>query len=238
MKKRLQKIISESGLTSRRKAETLIIGGRVTVNGETAALGDSADFETDVICVDGKPICRPAQKTYIMLNKPRGYVTTLSDEKGRRCVSELVSDAGVRLYPVGRLDMYSEGLLIMTDDGEFANRLMHPSSETEKTYHVWLDGKCSERSLEILRSPMTIDGYRISPARVEILHENENYTKLSVTIHEGRNRQIRKMCQAAGVKLSRLKRISEGPLRLGTLETGHWRYLSSEELQDIFENEI
>lgn len=238
MKQRIQKIISESGLSSRRKAEALITGGRVTVNGETAALGDSADIETDVICVDGKAICRPDKKTYIMLNKPRGYVTTLSDEKGRRCVSDLVSDAGVRLYPVGRLDMYSEGLLIMTDDGEFANRLMHPSSETEKTYHVWLDGKCSERSLKILRSPMTIDGYRISPAQIEILHENENYTKLSVTIHEGRNRQIRKMCQAAGVKLNRLKRISEGSLQLGTLESGHWRYLNSEELQEILKNEI
>lgn len=226
-------MISDSGLTSRRKAEALIEDGRVTVNGETAALGDSADTETDVICVDGKPLCRPQKKTYIMLNKPRGYVTTLSDEKGRRCVSDLVRDAGVRLYPVGRLDMYSEGLLIMTDDGEFANRLMHPSSETEKTYHAWLDGKCSERALDILRSPMTIDGYRIVPAHVEILYKNENCTKLSVTIHEGRNRQIRKMCQVAGVKLNRLKRVSEGTLQLGTLETGHWRYLSDDELQEI-----
>lgn len=233
MKERIQKIISASGFTSRRAGEELLRSGRVTVNGVTAALGDSADAETDMICVDGKPLCRPEKKTYIMLNKPRGYVTTLKDEKGRRCVNDLVGDAGVRLYPVGRLDMYSEGLLIMTDDGELANRLMHPSAETEKTYHAWLEGECSERSLDILRSPLTIDGYRISPAQVEVLHKSTDYTMLSVTIHEGRNRQIRKMCQAAGVKLNRLKRVSEGSLRLGSLETGRWRYLSDEELQDI-----
>lgn len=233
MKERIQKIISASGFASRRAGEELLRSGRVTVNGVTAALGDSADAETDMICVDGKPLCRPEKKTYIMLNKPRGYVTTLKDEKGRRCVNDLVGDAGVRLYPVGRLDMYSEGLLIMTDDGELANRLMHPSAETEKTYHAWLEGECSERSLDILRSPLTIDGYRISPAQVEVLHKSTDYTMLSVTIHEGRNRQIRKMCQAAGVKLNRLKRVSEGSLRLGSLETGRWRYLSDEELQDI-----
>lgn len=233
MKERIQKIISASGFASRRAGEELLRSGRVTVNGMTAALGDSADADTDMICVDGKPLCRPEKKTYIMLNKPRGYVTTLKDEKGRRCVNDLVGDAGVRLYPVGRLDMYSEGLLIMTDDGELANRLMHPSTETEKTYHAWLEGECSERSLDILRSPLTIEGYRISPAQVEVLHKSADYTMLSVTIHEGRNRQIRKMCQAAGVKLNRLKRVSEGNLRLGSLETGHWRYLSDEELQDI-----
>ena len=233
MKERIQKIISASGLTSRRAGEELLRSGRVTVNGVTAALGDSADADTDIICVDGKPLCRPDKKTYIMLNKPRGYVTTLKDEKGRRCINDLVSDAGVRLYPVGRLDMYSEGLLIMTDDGDLANRLMHPSTETEKTYHAWIEGECSERSLDILRGPMTIEGYRISPAQVEVLHRGTDYTLLSVTIHEGRNRQIRKMCQAAGVKLNRLKRVSEGALQLGSLETGCWRYLSNEELQDI-----
>lgn len=238
MKERIQKIISASGFASRRAGEELLRGGRVTVNGITAALGDSADAETDAICVDGKPLCRPAEKTYIMLNKPRGYVTTLKDEKGRRCVSDLISGAGVRLYPVGRLDMYSEGLLIMTDDGDFANRMMHPSSEIKKTYHAWLEGECSEGSLRILRSPMMIDGCMISPAQVDILHKDADYTKLAVTIHEGRNRQIRKMCKAAGVKLTRLKRVAEGGLQLGSLETGHWRYLSGDELQDMLKKEI
>ena len=233
MKERIQKIISASGLASRRAGEEMLRSGRVTVNGAIAALGDSADAETDMICVDGRPLCRPGKKIYIVLNKPRGYVTTLKDEKGRRCVNDLVSGAGVRLYPVGRLDMYSEGLLIMTDDGELANRLMHPSAQIKKTHHAWLDGECSERSLEILRSPMTIDGYRIRPAEIEVLHKGSDYTMLSITIHEGRNRQIRKMCRVAGVKLNRLKRVSEGALQLGSLETGHWRYLSNEELQDI-----
>lgn len=233
MKERIQKIISASGFTSRRAGEELLRSGRVTVNGAIAAVGDSADAETDIICVDGKPICRPDKKTYIMLNKPRGYVTTMKDEKGRRCVNDLVGDIGVRLYPVGRLDMYSEGLLIMTDDGALANRLMHPSAKTKKTYHAWLEGECSERSLNILRSPLIIDGYRISPAEIDVLHKSADYTMLAITIHEGRNRQIRKMCQAAGVKLNRLKRVSEGNLILGSLETGCWRYLSSEELQDI-----
>ena len=151
MKQRLQKLISAAGLVSRRKSEELIKMGKVTVNGIPAALGDSADPDTDVICVDGKLLAKCEERTYIMLYKPRGYVTTLKDEKNRRCVSELVKDLGVRLYPVGRLDMYSEGLLIMTDDGDFANRLMHPSSETSKTYHAWISGKCSETSLKVLR---------------------------------------------------------------------------------------
>lgn len=215
----------------------MLRSGRVTVNGAAASLGDSADAETDVICVDGKPLCRPEEKTYIMLNKPRGYVTTLKDEKGRRCVNALISGAAVRLYPVGRLDMYSEGLLIMTDDGEFANRMMHPSSEINKTYHAWLEGECRKSSLDILRSPIMIDGRNISPAKVEVLHRDKDYTMLAITIHEGRNRQIRKMCKAAGVKLTRLKRVAEGSLQLGSLEAGQWRYLSSDELQDILKKE-
>ena len=169
MKQRLQKLISAAGLASRRKSEELIKMGKVTVNGIPAALGDSADPDTDVICVDGKLLAKCEERTYIMLYKPRGYVTTLKDEKNRRCVSELVKGLGVRLYPVGRLDMYSESLLIMTDDGDFANRLMHPSSETSKTYHAWISGKCSETSLKVLRSPLVIDGYKIHPAEVDII---------------------------------------------------------------------
>lgn len=233
MKQRLQKLISAAGMASRRRSEELIKKGKVTVNGIPASLGDSADPETDIICVDGRLLAEPAERTYIMLYKPRGYVTTLKDEKNRRCVSELVRDAGVRLYPVGRLDMYSEGLLIMTDDGEFANRLMHPSSQTDKTYHAWVKGACSETVLKVLRSPLVIDGYRISPAEVKVIRSGKDYTQLSIRIHEGRNRQIRKMCDCAGLKLTKLKRISEGSLSIGALKPGHWRYLTEDELQDL-----
>lgn len=233
MNQRLQKLISAAGMASRRKSEELIKAGKVTVNGIPASLGDSADPDIDVICVDGRLIEKPADRTYIMLYKPRGYVTTLKDEKNRRCVSELVKDTGVRLYPVGRLDMYSEGLLIMTDDGEFANTLMHPSSRTNKTYHAWIKGACSETALKVLRSPLVIDGYRISPAEVEIVKACEDYTQLSICIHEGRNRQIRKMCDCAGLKLTKLKRVSEGSLSLGDLKPGQWRRLTDDELQDL-----
>ena len=233
MKQRLQKLISAAGMASRRRSEELIKMGKVTVNGIPASLGDSADPETDIICVDGRLLAEPAERTYIMLYKPRGYVTTLKDEKNRRCVSELVRDVGVRLYPVGRLDMYSEGLLIMTDDGDFANKLMHPSHRTDKVYHALISGKCSEDSLRTLSSALVIDGYKISPAEVSVLSRSENETKLSITIHEGRNRQIRKMCAASGLKLIRLKRVAEGKLLLGDLKPGCWRHLNHDELQEI-----
>ena len=233
MRQRLQKLISAAGMASRRRSEELIKAGKVTVNGIPALIGDSADPETDIIFVEGRLLAVPAERTYIMLYKPRGYVTTLKDEKNRRCVSELVKDIGVRLYPVGRLDMYSEGLLIMTDDGEFANRLMHPSSQTDKTYYAWVKGKFSETALKVLESPLVIDGYRISPAEVKIIRSDEDYTQLSIRIHEGRNRQIRKMCDCAGLKLTKLKRVSEGSLSVGDLKPGQWRYLTEDELQDL-----
>lgn len=233
MRQRLQKLISAAGMASRRRSEELIKAGKVTVNGIPALIGDSADPETDIIFVEGRLLAEPAERTYIMLYKPRGYVTTLKDEKNRRCVSELVKDIGVRLYPVGRLDMYSEGLLIMTDDGEFANRFMHPSSQTDKTYYAWVKGKLSETALKVLESPLVIDGYRISPAEVKIIRSDEDYTQLSIRIHEGRNRQIRKMCDCAGLKLTKLKRVSEGSLSVGDLKPGQWRYLTEDELQDL-----
>ena len=233
MRQRLQKLISAAGMASRRRSEELIKAGKVTVNGIPALIGDSADPETDIIFVEGRLLAEPAERTYIMLYKPRGYVTTLKDEKNRRCVSELVKDIGVRLYPVGRLDMYSEGLLIMTDDGEFANRLMHPSSQTDKTYYAWVKGKLRETALKMLESPLVIDGYRISPAEVKIIRSDEDYTQLSIRIHEGRNRQIRKMCDCAGLKLTKLKRVSEGSLSVGDLKPGQWRYLTEDELQDL-----
>ena len=235
MKERLQKIISASGLMSRRAAEELIAAGKVSVNGVTAALGDKAEAGIDRILVDGKALPSAGEKLYIMLNKPRGYVTTLSDEKGRKNVSELVKELGTRLYPVGRLDMYSEGLLIMTKDGDFANRLMHPSHQVDKCYHTWVKGEDMGWAVELLRCPMEIDGYVTSPAQVDILELKGEEALLGITIHEGRNRQVRKMCEAAGLKVTRLMRVSEGGVELGTLKSGRWRRLTEEELNMLLE---
>ena len=230
MKERLQKIISASGLMSRRAAEELIAAGKVSINGVTAALGDKAEAGVDKILVDGKALPSVGEKLYIMLNKPRGYVTTLSDEKGRKNVTELIKELGTRLYPVGRLDMYSEGLLLMTNDGDFANRLMHPSHEIDKCYHTWVKGEDMGWAVELLRCPMEIDGYVTSPAEVDILELKGEEALLAITIHEGRNRQVRKMCEAAGLKVTRLMRVSEGGVELGTLKSGKWRRLTEEEL--------
>ena len=235
MKERLQKIISASGLMSRRAAEELIAAGKVSVNGVTAALGDKAEAGIDRILVDGKALPSAGEKLYIMLNKPRGYVTTLSDEKGRKNVSELVKELGTRLYPVGRLDMYSEGLLLMTNDGDFANRLMHPSHQVDKCYHTWVKGEDMGWAVELLRCPMEIDGYVTSPAQVDILELKGEEALLGITIHEGRNRQVRKMCEAAGLKVTRLMRVSEGGVKLGTLKSGKWRRLTEEELNMLLE---
>ena len=235
MKERLQKIISASGLMSRRAAEELIAAGKVSVNGVTAALGDKAEAGTDRILVDGKALPSAGEKLYIMLNKPRGYVTTLSDEKGRKNGTELVKELGTRLYPVGRLDMYSEGLLLMTNDGDFANRLMHPSHQVDKCYHTWVKGEDMGWAVELLRCPMEIDGYVTSPAQVDILELKGEEALLGITIHEGRNRQVRKMCEAAGLKVTRLMRVSEGGVKLGTLKSGRWRRLTEEELNMLLE---
>ena len=233
MTEKLQKIIAASGLMSRRAAEKFIEEGRVSMNGRTALIGDRADAECDVILVDGKPLPANEQKRYIMLHKPKGYVTTMHDEKGRRCVQQLVSDIPERLYPVGRLDMNSEGLLIMTNDGELANKLMHPSHEVNKTYHTWVKGEDVGFAAELLRQSMDIDGYIISPAEVEILELLPGGAKLAVTIHEGRNRQVRKMCETVGLGVTRLVRVSEGRLQLGNLPCGKWRELSREEIDKL-----
>ncbi|MBR0040433.1 MAG: pseudouridine synthase [Oscillospiraceae bacterium] len=230
MEERLQKIIAASGLASRRAAEELIAAGRVRVNGAVAMLGDRADASRDRIAVDGKSLAPPEEKVYIMLNKPRGYVTTLSDEKGRRTVSELVGELGVRLYPVGRLDMNSEGLLIMTNDGELANRLMHPRGGAEKCYRTSVTGENIPASAEKLREPMLIDGYRTRGARVEIERLTDTGGVLLITIGEGRNRQVRKMCEQVGLRVTRLVRIAEGGLTLGELRTGRWRELTRAEI--------
>ena len=228
MAERLQKLISAAHLASRRAAEQMILDGRVTVNGLTAELGQTANPAVDVILVDGKPLTLSGRKVYIMLNKPRGYVTTLSDEQGRRTVAELVEDMGVRVFPVGRLDLNSDGLLLLTDDGALANALMHPAHEVDKTYRTEVEGDV-DAALPILRSSLEIDGYRIRPAEVTI----EGDGVLNITIHEGRNRQVRKMCEKASLRVRRLTRIAEGPLRLGELPVGKWRYLTENEIKTL-----
>ena len=233
MEERLQKIIAASGMMSRRAAEELIAAGKVSVNGAVAALGDKADAARDRIVVDGKSLAPAEEKVYIMLNKPKGYVTTLSDEKGRRTVAELVKDAGLRLYPVGRLDMYSEGLLIMTNDGEFAEKLMHPRGGVEKCYRTSVTGALSPAVLEELSKPMVIDGYRTHGARVEAEKLSHDGGVLLITISEGRNRQVRKMCEQAGLKVTRLQRVSEGGVRLGDLKPGTWRPLTRAEIKQL-----
>ena len=232
MAERLQKILSARGVASRRKAEEMLRQGRVTVNGATASLGDAADPEVDMILVDGNPLPSQPAYVYILLHKPRGYVTTLSDEKGRQNAAQLVADCGVRVYPVGRLDMDSEGLLLFTNDGEFANRLMHPKHEIEKTYDTWVTGYTTGGE-ERLKKPIERDGYRIRPPKVVLLSAEGDRAKLRITIHEGRNRQVRRMCQAAGMTVTRLRRIREGQLWLGDLPLGKWRYLTAEEVDKL-----
>lgn len=232
MRQRLQKTLSARGVASRRRAEEMIQHGQVTVNGIAASLGDSADPETDEIRVNGQLLPGGQQSVYILLNKPRGYVTTLSDEKGRPNAAQLVADCGIRVYPVGRLDMDSEGLLLFTNDGAFANALTHPKQEVEKVYEVWVSGYYPGGEEKMSR-PIVLDGYRIRPPKVTLLSVREAKAKLRVTIHEGRNRQIRRMCEAAGMRCTRLKRIQEGNLLLGDLPSGHWRYLTPEEIAEL-----
>ena len=229
MAERLQKILSARGLASRRTAETWIQQGRVMVNGIPAQLGDTADPEQDEILLDGKPLPQGQEPVYILLNKPRGYVTTLSDEQGRPNAAQLVADCGVRVYPVGRLDMDSEGLLLFTNDGAFANALMHPKHQVKKTYDVWVTGYVPGAEIRLAR-PIELDGYTIRKPEVKLLKAEGNRARLRVTIHEGRNRQIRRMCQAAGMTVTRLRRIREGGLSLGDLAPGAWRYLTREEV--------
>ncbi len=231
MKERLQKILSAAGVASRRNAEQMITNGRVSVNGCVAHLGDCADVEADDIRLDGEPLPAATEKVYIMLHKPRGYVTTLSDEKGRQTVAQLVAECGKRVYPVGRLDMDSEGLLLMTNDGAFANAWMHPKQEVEKVYEVWIYGY-HEGVLAKLSRPIMLDGYQIKPPKIKLLWQNQGKAKLLITIHEGRNRQIRRMCEAAEIRVTRLRRIAEGNVKLADLPLGKWRYLTAEEMAE------
>ncbi len=230
---RLQKIISERGVASRRKAEELIEQGKVKVNGRVAKLGDKADDRKDVISVCGKKLEKAEMPVYLMLNKPRGYVTTLKDEQGRKCVADLVETTGARIYPVGRLDRDSEGLLLMTNDGDFANAITHPSRHLPKYYRVTLRGQISEEQLEIFSKGIVIDGRRTAPAEVVIVLSQPERTVIEVILREGRNRQIRRTCEAAGLEVIRLRRTAIGPVRMGMLKIGDWRHLTPEEVRNL-----
>ena len=234
MKERLQKILSAAGICSRRAAETYIIEGRVKVNGITANLGDSADLEQDEIVVNGRTIGKKARRmVYIMLNKPRGYVTTLSDEADRKTVADLIQDVPERVYPVGRLDMHSEGLLLLTNDGQLAHSLMHPSHEVYKEYLVKLTP--DEEGLPSPEKPLSgvieLDGERLLPAKCRLLTKTENGYIMTIAIRQGKNRQIRRMCAKCGYTVNSLKRVSEGDVKLGELPSGRWRYLTEAEVR-------
>ncbi len=228
MEERLQKILSAAGVCSRRSAEEYIAAGRVKVNGAVASIGDKADAGRDAITIDGKPLPAQSKTVWVLLNKPRGYVTTLSDEKGRRTAAELVKDCGCRVWPVGRLDMDSEGLLLFTNDGEGTDLLLHPSHEVEKEYRVTVEGDV-KAALPILGGPITLDGVRLAPAQVKLLGDGE----MSITIHQGKNRQVRRMCALAGLKVKRLQRVREGMVLLGELPLGKWRFLTEEEVRGL-----
>ncbi len=226
---RVQKIIAAAGLCSRRTAEEWMLDGRVTVNGLPARPGAQADPETDRIEVDGRPLAPEPEKVYLMLNKPRGYVTTMDDERGRRTAAELVQGCGARVYPVGRLDMDSEGLLLFTNDGAMTQRLLHPRFQVDKRYRVTVRGDAA-RGAGLLRQMDTLDGEPISRAGVEVIREKDGRAVLEMTIHQGKNRQIRRMCAGAGLQVLRLKRVEEHGVALGSLAPGAWRYLTNEEI--------
>ena len=229
---RIQKYLSDCGVLSRRAAEKAIENGEITVNGEVATIGLKINPMRDKIQYKGKNIVkkRNSHYNYIMLHKPRGYVTTMSDEKGRQTVAELVKEAGVRVYPVGRLDMQSEGLLIMTNDGELTNALTHPRHKIPKYYEVRIQGQVSKEALAKLSSELEIDGYKIMPVECTIVHEGKEGTTVGMVLYEGRNRQIRKMCELCDLKIQRLARVAIGELELD-VKRGQWRYLTKEEIK-------
>ena len=218
---------------SRRAAEDEIRAGRVLVNGKPAEIGQKINPDTDVVTYKGKVIGGGVRKIYIMLNKPVGYVTTMSDERGRPCVAELVADVGERVYPIGRLDMESEGLLLLTNDGELANRLTHPKYHKPKVYHVKIQGEVPPDKVAALSRPFDIDGYITKPAKISVLSQNQNETVLKMELYEGRNRQIRKMCEQLGLKIRVLKRISVGDVHLGNLAPGKWRHLTRAQVESL-----
>ena len=234
---RLQKFFTDCNIMSRRAAETEIEAGHVKVNGHVASLGDKVDPVNDIVDYRGKRIYPPERKLhYIMLNKPRGYITSVKDPQNRKCVTELLEGFEGRVYPVGRLDMCSEGMLLLTNDGELANRLTHPSHSISKLYRVKVAGKVSDEQYEALTSPMVLDGYTIKPVKVLIGKQDETGTVLKFTLQEGRNRQIRKMCQQVGLTVKRLSRVSIGDLKLDGLPVGKWRKLEEKEITYLYKS--
>ena len=228
---RIQKFISDCGVMSRRAAEKEIEAGHVTVNGKRALIGQKIDPVHDKVKVGGKPCRRTEEKVYVMLNKPRGYVTTMSDEKGRKCIPELMKELPERVYPCGRLDMESEGLLLLTNDGTVADKLMHPRNHLEKIYHVKVRTEIAPEIITRLNEPMVIDGYKIKPVTVALIAKKDGATTRRFTLSEGRNRQIRKMCEQVGLEVMRLRRIAVGELNIGTLRPGQWRFLNHSETE-------
>jgi 23S rRNA pseudouridine2605 synthase len=233
MEERLQKILSRHGVASRREAEELILGGRVTVNGAAARLGMKADEERNEILVDGDPLARKEERVYIMLNKPRGCVCTRKDEKGRKTVLDYLSGCRARVWPVGRLDLNSEGLLLLTDDGELTNALTHPSHGVEKVYTVRVAGEDISGALQLLRGPLELEDGSAQARRVRCLKDDGDRAILEITVTEGRKHLVRNLCAAAGLEVKRLIRLSEGGLELGELRTGCWRYLEAEEVRAL-----
>ena len=229
---RLQKLLSERGIASRRKAEELIEQGKVKVNGHVARLGDKADDRKDIVTVAGKRVAKAEMPVYLMLYKPRGYITTTSDERGRKTAAELVADCGRRVFPVGRLDKDSEGLLLFTNDGTLTQQLLHPRHQVDKVYQVTVSGALEGAEERLSRMRM-LEGEPIQPAQVRRLSQKGETAVLEVIIHQGKNRQIRRMCRQAGLSVLRLRRVQEHTLHLGNLPSGKWRYLTDEELQDL-----
>ncbi len=235
MEVRLQKFIADSGLMSRRAAEEEIKKGNVAVNGHLAEIGTKIDPKRDIVTYKSKRInCEKREYTYIMMNKPRGYLSSTTDDRGRKCVTDLLAGVNARVYPVGRLDMISEGMLLLTDDGELKNRLTHPKTSLPKVYRVKVGGAVSEEQYQILTSELVIDGYKIKPVTVAVGESDESGTVLKMTLVEGRNRQIRKMCEAAGLTVKRLSRISIGTMKLNNLPVGKWRYLEKTEVDYLY----
>ena len=232
---RLQKYLAECGVASRRKSEELIAAGKVKVNGVTAVIGDKVSPKHDKVTVSGKKVVSVKKNVYIMLNKPRGFITTMNDEHDRKCVAELVKDINTRVYPVGRLDRESEGLLIMTNDGEFTTALTHPSKHVSKTYRVTIRPTITKEQATEFRNGIEIDGRMTAPADLRVLETQENRTVVEVTIYEGRNRQIRKMFEALGIEVARLKRTKVGNLKLGMLKQGAYRHLTEDEVSSLYE---
>lgn len=232
---RLQKMLADCGVASRRKSEQLIEQGCVKVNGRVAHIGDKVDPYNDKVYVKGRRVSGRGKTKhyYVMLHKPRGYVTTMSDEMGRKCVAELVTDIPARIYPVGRLDRDSEGLLLMTNDGDFANKVTHPAKHVYKVYRVTVRPDINEEQLNQMCSGMVIDGRKTAPAEVRVVTRGEGRCVLEIILREGRNRQIRKMCEQLSLEVPRLKRIAIGQVKLGRLPAGKWRELTKDEVHRL-----